>query len=77
MIKFTKTNIEEIRNVRQAVAALARMQDRLYRQLIEDIGFNKYPELENHLFDLVYNPSDNLDKDIAVLEQRTHKYAEA
>lgn len=84
MFKLKETHVEEIKHAKEVVATLSRMQDRIYEQLVEDIGLSKYFEdnedLEGYLFDIVYNSEDNseeIDKDIAELEYRLSKYAEA
>jgi hypothetical protein len=74
MNELTKEQVEEIRHVREVVATLKRMQDRVYSQLLEDLGFKAYVEEENStgdeysgkehlnpekwLFDIVYNLDD-------------------
>lgn len=84
MFKLKETHVEEIKHAKEVVATLSRMQDRIYKQLVEDIGLSKYLEdnedLEGYLFDMVYNStasSEEIDKDISILEQRVNKYAEA
>ena len=84
MFKLKETHVEEIKHAKEVIATLSRMQDRIYKQLLEDIGLSKYLEdnedLEGYLFDIVYNSevgSEEIDKDITALEQRVNKYAKA
>jgi hypothetical protein len=74
MNKLTKEQVEEIRHVKEVVSTLQRMQDRIYSQLLDDLGFKAYIEEEKAtgdaysgkehlnpekwLFDIVYNLDD-------------------
>ena len=73
MLKLTKENIDEIKHVREAVATLARMQNRLYQQLLEDLNMKEAHEAEEYLFDLIHNPSEDRDKDIELFEKRVNE----
>jgi hypothetical protein len=78
MLKLKESHVEEIKHTKALVTTLSRMQDRIYKQLVEDLGLSKH--LEGYLFDMVYNSTasnEELDKDIEVLEQRMNRYAEA
>ena len=75
MYKLKKEHVEEIRHAREVVATLKRMQDRIYSQLLDDLGFKAYAEEENAtgdeysgkehlnperwLFDIIYNLDDD------------------
>jgi hypothetical protein len=73
MFKLTKENIAEIKHVREAVATLARMQNRLYQQLLKDLDIKEEHKAEGYLFDLIHNPSDNPDEDIELLEKKMNE----
>jgi hypothetical protein len=81
MSKLTKENIAEIRHAREVISTLQRMQDKIYDQLIKDIGFDVY-EKENSsspeawLFDIVFNKNiDDLSKCIETLKEKIEQYS--
>lgn len=87
---FTDSQIKEIRHVQELISTLSRMQDKLYKQLIEEIGFSKYLEdkesfeytgkehinPEQYLFDLVYNESgEDFTKKLELIKRKIDEYS--
>lgn len=86
---FTEEQKKEIQHTRELIATLARMQDKIYQQLVKDLGFLKYFEEkesleytgkehlnpEQYLFDLVYNTTDlNFEDGVKLIERKVNEY---
>ena len=80
MSKLTEEHIKEIKHAREVIGTLHRMQDRIYNQLIKDIGFDVYEKEDSYspeawLFDIVHNNHlEDIDPYLEKLETKIEEY---
>jgi len=90
MGKFTKQQIEKIKETQTLIADLAKQQDKAHDQLVVSLGFEKYDEAWKNdsdgyvlrqdnpadwLFDLLFNTQDeDIDTAIKNIEERWGMY---
>jgi len=81
MSKLTKENITEIQHAREVISTLQRMQDKIYNELLKEIGFDAYKKEDSHspeawLFDIVFNNNiDDMNKCIETLKEKVEQYS--
>jgi len=66
-MELSKEEKDKIEQAFEEISALAELQNKLYENLLEDLGFDDTKaEAEPYLFDAVYNSSSNEDLDSAI-----------